>query len=98
MNQQETQRVRTVFGEVLAELMEERGLEPTPAQIIALGERSGLDGQDLLRDVQRGITRGGRRARKKLTGLADELGLTEPEKVRIALAYTFEDRLNLSND
>ena len=92
MNQQETQRVRTVFGEVLAELMEERGLEPTPAQIIALGERSGLDGQELLRDVQRGMTEG-RRARQKLTGVAGELGLSEPEKARLAVAYAFEDDL-----
>jgi hypothetical protein len=81
---------QTVFGEVLAELMEERGISVTPEEIVTLGGRAGLDGKELLRDVTRGIP--GRRARQHLTGLADELGLTEREKVQLAIAYTLERR------
>jgi hypothetical protein len=79
----------TTFGRVLGEFMARRGLEATPAQIVALGERSGRDGKRLLRDVQRGIP--GRRGGQNLAGVADELGLTERERVRLAMAYTFED-------
>ena len=85
-----TTETQTVFGEVLGEFMERCGLEPTPAQIVALGERSGLDGKELLRDVTRSTGR--RAARQPFTGLADELGLSEPEKARLAVAYTFDKR------
>jgi hypothetical protein len=79
---------QTVFGAVLAEYMEQRGLDTTPEEIVALGERAGLDGEELLRDASRGIP--GRRARQHLTGLADELALTEHEMIRLAVAYVFE--------
>jgi hypothetical protein len=82
----------TAFGRVLGEFMEARGLEPTPEEIVALGERSGLDGKELLRDVTRGKgARPGRRGRQHLTGLADELGLTEDQMIRLAVAYVFEE-------
>jgi hypothetical protein len=84
-----TETQSTVFGEVLAELMEARGLDATPEEIVALGDRSGLDGKELLRDASRGIHR--RRARQRLTGLADELGLSEHEMIRLAVAYVFEE-------
>jgi hypothetical protein len=85
-----TTETRTVFGRVLGEFMEARELEATPEEIVALGERSGLDGTELLRDVTEVRSR---RRRQNLTGLADELGLTEPEKARLAVAYTFEDEI-----
>jgi len=83
----------TVFGRVLGEFMEARGFEPTPAQIIALGERSGLDGRELLRGAQRPIGTSPRpRRRQNLGPLASHLGLSEEEMMRIAMAYTFEQR------
>jgi hypothetical protein len=85
-----TTETRSVFGEVLAELMEARGIPATEEEIVALGERSGLDGKRLLRDTTEVR---GRRRRQNLTGLADELGLTEPEKARLAVAYVFEDEI-----
>jgi hypothetical protein len=80
----------TAFGRVLREFMEARDLEATPEEIAALGERSGLSGKELLRDT---TEVSGRRRRQNLTALADELGLTEPEKARLAVAYVFEDEI-----
>jgi hypothetical protein len=88
-NMPTAERRSTVFGDVLAEFMEARGLEATPEEVVRLGYCARLDGKELLRDVQQGIP--GRRGRQKLTGLADELDLTEPQKARLALAYTFEE-------
>jgi hypothetical protein len=84
-----TTETPTVFGEVLAELMEARGLSVTDEEIVALGNRSGLDGKELLRNVKRGIP--GRR-HQDLGALADELGLSESEKMRLAMAFTLEGR------
>jgi hypothetical protein len=83
-----TTETQTVFGEVVAEFMERRGLEATPEQIVALGERSGLDGDELLYDVRNDL--GDRRGRQRLAGLAEVLRLSDPEKERLALAYVFE--------
>jgi hypothetical protein len=78
----------TAFGRVLGEFMERRELEATPEQIVALGERSGLDGEELLYDVRCDL--GDRRCRQRLMGLAEVLRLSDPEKERLAMAYTFE--------
>lgn len=66
-----TTETQTVFDEVLAEFMERRGLEATPEQIVALGERSGLDGEGLLYDVRSDL--GDRQGRQRLTGLVEVL-------------------------
>jgi hypothetical protein len=78
----------TTFGRVLGAFMEARGLEATLEEVVRLGYCSGLDGRKLLRNVTRGIP--GRR-HQNLAGLADELGLTEREKMRLAMAFTLED-------
>ncbi len=76
----------TVFGEVFAELLEARGLPATPFKVGLLAERAGLDGWKVLnRMADAGAEYPG-----PLDGLADELDLSEPEKMRLAFAHTFE--------
>jgi hypothetical protein len=78
----------TIFGEVLASLLEERGLPVTPAKVGLLGEQAGVDGWRLI----------GRMANADaedaghLDGLAAALDLTRAEMVRLAVAYAFERR------
>jgi hypothetical protein len=75
----------TAFGRVLSRLMEARGIPAEPEEIRALAERSGFDGDAFLAlatsedapDVGH------------LSGLAREMGLTEPERVALAEAYVF---------
>ncbi len=76
----------TAFGEVLAELLEKRGLEVTPFKVGKLAEDAGLDGWALINRMANpnaGFV-------GYLEGLAGALELTEPEKMKLALAYTFE--------
>jgi hypothetical protein len=76
----------TVFGEVLASLLEERGLEATPFKVGKLAEQSGLDGWKVIgRMADAGVEDAGH-----LDGIAGDLGLSLPEMVRLAVAYTFE--------
>ena len=78
----------TRFGEVLAEMLEERGIEVTPDAVGDLAKDVGLDSRKIL----------GRMARRdapfagELGGLADVLELTREEMMRLAFAYTFEIR------
>jgi hypothetical protein len=73
----------TAFGRVLARFMEAKGI-PTE-QVEALAERSGVSpGRLLAREV--GKT-GGHVG--YLHGQAGKLGLSEPEKARLAVAYVF---------
>lgn len=75
----------TAFGRVLARFMEAKGIPAEPKQVEALAERSGLSpGRLLAREV--GKT-GGHVG--YLHGLAGKLGLSEPEKARLAVAYVF---------
>jgi len=80
---------QTTFGEVLAELMEARGLEATPFQVGLLGEKSGLDGWQVLGRM----TDAGAEDPGDLGGLADALGLSESERLELAFSYAFERRL-----
>jgi hypothetical protein len=76
----------TVFGEVLASLLEARDIPATPFKVGMLAKRAGLDGSKVLkRMADVGAENPG-----YLYGLADELDLSEPEKMRLAFAYTFE--------
>ena len=79
---------RTVFGEVLAELMEGRGITPSVGNMAALAEDSRLDPDTFLARVagERGPDLG------YLTGLDDELDLSVPEKTELAIAFAFEKR------
>jgi hypothetical protein len=78
----------TVFGEVLASLLEERGLPVTPAKVGKLGEQSGLDGWKLINRM----ADAGAEDTGYLDGLAAALELTRAEKVRLAYAFAFERR------
>ena len=78
----------TVFGEVLAEILEARGLEVTPFKVGKLAEDAGMDGWKVI----------GRMADEDaeyagpFDGLSDALALTEPEKLELAHAHAFERR------
>jgi hypothetical protein len=76
----------TIFGQVLSELLEERGLEVTPFKVGKLGEQSGLDGWKLINRM----ADAGAEDTGYLEGLADTLGLGVSEKIQLAFAYTFE--------
>ncbi len=85
---QHEQMRNTIFGEVLAELLEARGLEVTPFAVGMLAEEAGLDGWRVLgRMADAGAEDAG-----YLDGLAAALQLTRAEKVRLAYAYSFERR------
>jgi hypothetical protein len=78
----------TVFGEVLASLLEARGLEVSPFKVGKLAEEAGLDGWKVIgRMADAGVEDAG-----YLDGLAGVLGLSESEKIELAFAYTFERR------
>jgi hypothetical protein len=76
----------TEFGRVLAELLEKRGLEVTPFRVGKLSEEAGLDGWAVISRMANPNAD----YVENLEGLADALELTEPEKMKLALAYTFE--------
>ena len=78
----------TAFGEVLAELLQKREIPVTPFQVGKLAEDAGCDGFALLERM----TNPDAENFGHLIGLAAALQLTEPEKVRLALAYTFQRR------
>jgi hypothetical protein len=78
----------TVFGEVLAELLEKRGLEVTPFKVGKLAEEAGLDGSQLINRM----ADAGNEPPGYLDGLATSLGLSAAERIELALAYSLEQR------
>ncbi len=83
----------TMFGEVLAELLEERDLSVTPFKVGKLAEDAGLDGWKVIGRMADADADDAGYLAGRLDGLADALDLSEPEMMRLALAYTFEDRM-----
>ncbi len=78
----------TVFGQVLAELLEVRGLPVTPARVGKLAEESGLDGWKVIgRMADAGVEDAG-----YLEGLAKSLNLSIEEMVDLSYAYAYERR------
>ena len=79
---------RTAFGRVLGRVMEARGLATDEKAIRALAERSGLDAEKFVaRATNSPLTDLG-----PLTGLDEELGLSQREMDALAHSYIFEDR------
>jgi hypothetical protein len=79
----------TIFGQVLAELLEERGLEVTPFKVGKLAEDAGLDGWKLIiRMADAGAEDTGH-----LGGLVETLDLSVAERKELAFAYVFEQRM-----
>jgi hypothetical protein len=78
----------SLFGEVLAGLMEKHGIPATPENMYELAADSGLDPEAFMArvggdtDVVVGY----------LTSLADALDLSVPEKTALAVAYALEQR------
>ena len=79
----------TVFGEVLAELLQERGREVTPFAVGKLAEEAGLEGWAV---INRMAHANDDEYVGPFNGLAGKLGLSEPEKMELAVAYLFERR------
>ncbi len=78
----------TVFGEVLVELLEARGLPVTPFKVGKLAEDAGLDGWKVLDRMESA----GAGYAGPLDGLVSALDLTRPEMKDLAFAFTFEER------
>ena len=78
----------TVFGEVLAEMLEVRGLPVTPFEVGQLAEDAGLDGWKVINRM----ANAGAEYAGPLDGLARALGLSRLEMRDLALAFAFEDR------
>ncbi len=85
---------RTTFGRVLSHIMESRGMETGPEEIRALAERAGLDAEKFVATA----TSDPRALDGPLTGLDDELGLSEREMQVLADAYVFGDRDKAGDD
>lgn len=83
-----TETRSTVFGEVLGEFMEKRGIPATEERI---GELAAVAGLDPDRFIAR-VTGETSEHVGFLTDLALALDLSEPEKAALALAYTLEQR------
>ncbi len=78
----------TVFGEVACGLLEDRGLEVTPAAVGKLAEDAGQDGWAVInRMASADAGYAG-----YLNGIAAALDLSEAEMMELGLAYTFEVR------
>ena len=89
----------TAFCEVLAELLEKRGLEVTPSQVGKISEEAGLNGDEVINrmvTVEAGTARQDLAPRDSLAwglrGLDEVLDLSEPEKSELDLALAFEQR------
>jgi hypothetical protein len=83
----------TVFGEVLAALLETREIPVTPFRVGKLAEDAGLDGWkviDRMASTATGNSAG------YLNGLAEALDLSEPEMMELAEAYALEQRAERS--
>jgi hypothetical protein len=78
----------TVFGKVLASLLQARGLEVTPFAVGALAEEAGLDGWQVINRM----ADAGNPSPGPLNELVTRLGLTKPEMDELALAYALEER------
>jgi len=78
----------TVFGEVLAGLLEARGWPVTPAKVGLLAEDAGLDGWKVINRMADAAAE----YAGPLDGLADALDLAEPEMMELAYAFVFEQR------
>ena len=83
-----TTETRSAFGEVLAKLMEKRGIPPTPGNMFGLAADAGLDPGEIMARVAGSMDA----YAGSLTSLADVLELDTPEKEALAVAYTFERR------
>ena len=78
----------TVFGEVLSELLEARGLPVTPFKVGKLAEQAGMNGWKVInRMADVGAEDPGH-----LDGLAAALDLSIAEMVELSHAYSFERR------
>ncbi len=83
-----TTATRSVFGEVLAELMEKRGIPGTEENISELAVAGGLDPERVLARVSQDTDEHVGNFRR----VVENLGLTFEEMLEFVHAYTFEER------
>ena len=89
MERKHPEMQNTVFGQVLTEILEERDLPVTPFKVGKLAEDSGADGWAVINRMAYAHAEGA----GPLDGLADGLELTDEEKVRLARANAYEERI-----
>jgi hypothetical protein len=77
---------KTAFGRVLGSLMESRGVPATREKMAELAEKSGLDAEGFLAHVTEGV----QDYVQDLSGLDEELGLSQTEMLLLANAYVWE--------
>ncbi len=79
----------TVFGEVLAELLEARDMPPAIPYVEGLAESAGIDAEKLIRRIEDPNAEhpGG------LEEMADRLKLSGRERRELSFAFTYERRL-----
>jgi hypothetical protein len=78
----------TLFGEVLASLLQARGLEVTPFAVGKLAEEAGLDGWKVINRMASANAP----TPCPLSGLVARLGLTKSEMDELLLTYALEQR------
>ncbi len=78
----------TVFGEVLAELLEAREIPVTPATVGLLAEEARMDGWKVINRMASDEAE----YSGPYNGLAEALDLTEPEMMELAHAHAYEKR------
>jgi len=77
---------KTVFGEVLASLLEARDLPITPFAVGKLAEDAGLDGWKVINRMASAEAE----YAGPFDGLADHLDMSEPEMMKLARAGALE--------
>ncbi len=80
----------TVFGEVLAELLEAREIPVTPFRVGKLAEDAGLDGWKVINRMASTATGD---SAGYLNGLAEALDLSEEEMAKLAISSSFDERM-----
>jgi hypothetical protein len=78
---------QTVFGRVLCELVEERGIPATVEHIAPLAEEADVHVRDLVDRMSSPQAD----YPGNLSGFVDALGLNREEMLRLALAFSFEE-------
>ena len=86
----EAEMKNTVFGEVLAELLEERDMPPVIPYVEGLVEGVNLDASKLIRRIEGTSTE--HPGDEVMAALSDRLKLSEQERRKLAFAFTYEIR------
>ena len=90
MHEEKTKMTRTVFGEVLAELLEARDMPPAIPYVRGLMRRTGTDGEKLIERIE--DAHAPHPGDATMAALSDRLELTMRERRELAFAFSYEMR------